>query len=546
MKRRVLVTVSHPMVAASIAEALRLVPECEVVRCAPAEAAERAREGDAIIVADVACAREIPPDVRARLLITGAGDGLTARALADELGAAGWLLLDEVAEGVSQLLRSMLARPELQRVVRAKGRRGIVELVRGAPVPLALLAVVAVAALIGVGALLASGGPPSFPGLPAGELPAAPRSEPPATASMPPPVDAASADATPAGSPAPEPSRPPELSALVRPLAASWRPQGTALIVEQIEPAGGGVTLLAIPISPGTPTPLAKLDAHLGWDVRGNGSLLVVSLRASASATATRLAILDLRNAESRWLTTAEDGTIDRSPLWSLDGASVYVGRSAGSADLGLFRVPVGGGPATRLRGPAEPAFASTPQVVTSDGALVFTHDRGDLRRLRVLDLPSGRELAFGEASARLEAWRPTRPRALVATLPGSATPGTADSLMRWDDLGGTTTALVEAPVAGADWEPGGTRIVVATRAGSDPFALVTMGASGAGRTAIPGSENAMRPLWLRAGIVYVWDIQPGDASVTREVRLIASSGGTPRTLYRADGLIGRLQFVSP
>jgi hypothetical protein len=131
-------------------------------------------------------------------------------------------------------------------------------------------------------------------------------------------------------------------------------------------------------------------------------------------------------------------------------------------------------------------------------------------------------------------------------------------SLVSWNDVTGAQTSLTDPPKElslGGDWDPTGTQIVASLRprSGTEPVALVTLDPSGASRTKVPGTENAHDPLWLRAGIAYVW------AMVARgcpecsiefgppfEVRLVAPAGGAPRTLYRSDDEIVGLRLVGP
>ena len=97
----------------------------------------------------------------------------------------------------------------------------------------------------------------------------------------------------------------------------------------------------------------------------------------------------------------------------------------------------------------------------------------------------------------------------------------------------------------GADFDPTGTRIVIAAYArigGIKGSALNLIDLNGGNRTVISGSEGAQQVLWFRAGIVFTRK----SASAGTDVLLIQPAGGTPVTLYSAPGEIGKLTFVSP
>jgi hypothetical protein len=154
-----------------------------------------------------------------------------------------------------------------------------------------------------------------------------------------------------------------------------------------------------------------------------------------------------------------------------------------------------------------------------------------------------------------LKSWRNTQPRALVQS--GVCAVGTPlYSLLLWNDASGEmvqlTGPLTEQSL-GADWDLTGTRIVASVRpfTGTNPFALLTMDPTGGSRARLQGTENGHDPLWLGAGITYLWsNAEYGENTVSfappYEVRLIAPSGGTSRTLYRADDEILGIRFVKP
>jgi DNA-binding NarL/FixJ family response regulator len=96
MRRRVLVAIAHPTIAAGVVDVLRLDPDVDVLRVTAEVAAARAREWHAdLVLADAASARALRP-VGSIVMVTAAGDGIAARAVAQEIGAAGWLFIDEI------------------------------------------------------------------------------------------------------------------------------------------------------------------------------------------------------------------------------------------------------------------------------------------------------------------------------------------------------------------------------------------------------------------------------------------------------------------
>jgi hypothetical protein len=96
LRRRVLVAIAHPTIAAGVVEVLRLDPDVDVLRVTADVAASRADDWHAdLVLADASSApalRSLAPIV----MVTAAGDGIAARAVAQEIGAAGWLFVDEI------------------------------------------------------------------------------------------------------------------------------------------------------------------------------------------------------------------------------------------------------------------------------------------------------------------------------------------------------------------------------------------------------------------------------------------------------------------
>ncbi len=113
MKSRVLVAISHPQVASGVIGVLSLDPRFEVLSATPADAGAAAREWRAeLVLADAPTARQLH-DLGERLVVTAAGDGLVAQATAEQVHAAGWIFVDEVAERLASFLpkRERVARP---------------------------------------------------------------------------------------------------------------------------------------------------------------------------------------------------------------------------------------------------------------------------------------------------------------------------------------------------------------------------------------------------------------------------------------------------
>jgi len=286
-----------------------------------------------------------------------------------------------------------------------------------------------------------------------------------------------------------------------------------------------------------------------GWQLRADGTLLAISF-ATAPDTA-RLATWNLRTDAVEWLTPDEPGVNQSTPVWSADGALLYYASSRGTTDLGLWRIRTDGTQRTLVRRPDGSGSTIALQGLTPDGTgLVWSFVRAG-GSANVLDLGSGTDRAFDDTTAgSVVAWRTTRPRALVAVGGGAAQP--PGTLALWDDIAGTKKVLLGPDVAGspdgvygADFDPTGTRIVIAAYSRIGAFegsALNLIDPAGGGRTIIAGSEGAQQVLWFRAGIVFTRRSATGGT----DVLIIQPSGGTAVTLYSDPGQIGKLTFVSP
>ena len=237
--------------------------------------------------------------------------------------------------------------------------------------------------------------------------------------------------------------------------------------------------------------------------------------------------------------------------MWSSDGSLLYYASSRGSTDLGIWRIRADGTQNTLIRKPDEKYAGVFLQGLTPDGSgLAWSYVRAG-GSVSVFDLVTGTDRVFDDTTAATAvAWRVARPRALVSVGGGAGQPPA--QLVLWDDINGAKKTLLGPDVAGspdgvygADFDPNGTRIVIAAYSrigGIEGSALNLIDLNGANRTLVAGSEGAQQVLWFRAGIVFTRRTASGGT----EVLLIQPSGGTPVTLYSAPGEIGKLTFVSP
>ena len=392
-----------------------------------------------------------------------------------------------------------------------------------------------------VAALVACGAPPA----------AADRSASPVDQ---PPTPTATASTTPIPSTVPFSSAAPpriarnDLNAHIRVLKKGWRPSGRTLVVTLTDGLGT-ITFIAVPIDTGgEPVSFLELTDAGGSQLRPDGRALAVALTNGDDSS--RIATFDLTSGAARWVTADEPGIYDRSPVWSRDGSSIYYGESASTVayygDRGLFRVSVDGSLAdlgtTLVHGPDR--NGGDPVSVSPDGRwLSWTRGQAG-GSTDVLDLSTGVNKTFDIAGASgLIAWRGTRPRALVVST-GCCAGGPSGQLLLWDDVTGTTTALLGLgsgdllPVGFVDWDPTGTRFAASVierpatlsqNVRNSPIFIAIFDASGRYRSKIPGTQAVWVLAWLPEGILVV----PSSADGTTEVRLISESGNSSRTIYR-------------
>jgi hypothetical protein len=126
--------------------------------------------------------------------------------------------------------------------------------------------------------------------------------------------------------------------------------------------------------------------------------------------------------------------------------------------------------------------------------------------------------------------------------------------LVLWDDIAlSERTLLGPGRIGGADWDPQGERIVVASGSAIAKQPLSIIDASGRTLTTLPGTEGAAGPRWDSAGIIYDhWVERPPtdpNASVSRaigEIRAIDPGGGPPATLFTSDRFVHLAAIVRP
>ena len=360
-----------------------------------------------------------------------------------------------------------------------------------------------------------------------------------------------------------------EVSRFVRVLLPSWRPAGPTIVVDRRPGVGKGHVIVALPLSGAAAVDLVAFPGDsLTWDIRPDGSKIVASVSTycgsgACDQQATRLAVVDARTGNSRWLTAPDETRSLGNPLWSPDGAFVYYrAGTAGTqgADLGIFRIRADGTDATRITDPVPPAPASFGQTlstsrplrVTESGLLFWSAFAGERAMLRVRDLASGSDRAFvtDDQCLGVVAWRPAPPGALVVH-GGCQTPGSRLTL--WDLRTGAQTLLVDRPaiVYDADWDAAGTRIVSAMADGALPQPQLAF-LNGRDATPIRDTANAFSVRWLPVGIAYTTFADP-QATPTPDcpfgismIHFLPGAAGPPRTVYSGCGVAGVLHAINP
>lgn len=309
----------------------------------------------------------------------------------------------------------------------------------------------------------------------------------------------------------PSPSRIPDmLLNSVRALQPHWEPSGLTVILGTASAAA--VTLTAVAIDKGTTLQIAQLPpvGSSAWSARPDGVLIAVAV--PTSATTSRLALLDLRSAQARWLTPDLHAN-EITPIWS-GPDSLLFGRSD-SRDAGILRISADGSKLTPIRPSPASGAVSSLTLVGPQGMLVGA-DQFNGAHPWVRDIASGRENALSVCCGTVQAWRAARPRALIDVTTDTLAPPKG-YLALWDDTTGAVTKLTDVPVGRADFDPTGTRVVYATQtAPSDPPHLVVMDLASAQARALAGSDGAQEPRWLSTGIVYLTRLNGSDQFALR------------------------------
>ena len=339
------------------------------------------------------------------------------------------------------------------------------------------------------------------------------------------------------------PSAVDQLASLLDSPVASWKPAGPALIVTVAR--AGEATIVAVPLDGATPVPLVTIrdpsgsvPAAVPVVARNDGAFLAFAL--ATGTTTRRVALFDLATGQARWLTAASANNSVGLPAWSVDGLSLYFGTADASGVPVISHVALDGSTLPQIHPAA--SFGSFVAVsrVTTDGVLIGS-DEFNGSTVWAMDLATGQEVSFGERNSTLWAWRSTKPRGLVSAFTNIAAPG-AGYLSLWDGVTSAKTIIFSQPVAGADFDPTGTRIVAAVADQADQqIRLAVMNADGSARTTLAGTDNARSPLWTTSGIAYDTFVPAGP----NEVRIVSPSGGDSRTLYTTTGTIQRIQLVS-
>jgi len=325
-----------------------------------------------------------------------------------------------------------------------------------------------------------------------------------------------------------------DLAARLRPLVASWSPQGTTLLVSVRGADGVSATVRAVPVDEGAASiPLVAISRTTGTAWRADGGALAAGVETGANSS--RVASWDLKTGSVRWVTADEPGIRHESPVWSADGASIYYAAHASSqtsyTDLGIFRVRLDGSGTTRIHPPD--GNGGMLIGLTPDGErLVWGRIRAG-GGVAVLDLATDTNRDFDVTSGSYPgAWRAARPRALVIS-GGCCAGKPGGTLVLWDDIDGSTRVVggidktSKLTAGAAAWDPTGTRIAVQVFDVSGltyAASISVMDADGTHRATLSTTEGAGTLFWLKEGIVFTRAF--GTAIV-----LISPNGEGARTL---------------
>ncbi len=335
----------------------------------------------------------------------------------------------------------------------------------------------------------------------------------------------------------------------IRPLVFAWRPTETTAIAEKL--TDSGTRLVAVSLTGGTSIPLIDLPPGTQWHLRLDGSAIAMTIEVGTVLPRTRIAALNFQTGALGWVTPDEPFVSQRTPRWSNDGSVVYYTRTSfdGTTDLGIYRIRVDGSNLTQLRAPSNDGGIAVVGLTPDGLGLVLSRsitsgfvDILDLNTRAIRSFLPPQSLTGERPSALVESWRAQRPRALVAF----GGPAGGPRVYVWDDVAPppSPAPLLQAETFGADWDPTGTRIVVAMAPNPNLASrLVTMDANAQNQSTISGTDGASSPYWLRAGIVYLYATSFARPS---EVRLAQPTGtAAPKTLLGDTNII-RLVYVVP
>jgi hypothetical protein len=383
-------------------------------------------------------------------------------------------------------------------------------------------------------------------------------SGPPATtsaASSPTPTATTAASATPTASIASPTGRvlPPgitDLAQVFRPLASGWQPKGTTLVIARAM-VSGDITLVAVPIGArgATSAPLPIVSFVPGaWSLRADGGALALTVWTGRGG---RIAIWDVRSGTARWLTPDEPGTTVLTPVWSIDGASIYyLTTNDELRTAAIFAIGADGAGRKQLR--AAEGRTSSLDGITPDGRGIVWTSFGAGGTVEIFDIASGvtRHL---ENTARVASWRERQPRALLS-VGGCCAGRPGGELVLWDDVAMTSRVVAgrgqfgDPAWGGGAWDPSGTRIA-AVRIGNaasnntvsyETSLVVINGETGAVQ-ATADTQGAGQVLWLADGIVFTRPLRIGV-----EVMLLPGGDGPAVSVYQDSALIQRIDVVRP